>query len=83
MYGVTPLGGGRTKRVHCSRLISYRDSLHGSTVPRAILDLAERTESRYEDVENLIDGGEAPDGLFFRSNERACQTTRLHMSARQ
>ena len=66
VYGITPLRGGKVERVHCARLIKYRDSLLGKTVTKEMMDLAERTESRYEVVEKIVDVGEAPDGLFFR-----------------
>lgn len=66
VYGITPLQGGKTERVHCARLIKHRDPLLGNPVSQEMFDLAERTESRFEVVEKLLDVGEAPDGLFFR-----------------
>lgn len=82
VYGVTPLCGGQTERIHCARLIPYRDALQESTVPPAILDLAEQTESRYEVVEKIIDVGKAPDGPFFRSNGKACRTSVITYGSR-
>ena len=66
VYSIAPLRGGKTELVHCARLIKYRDSLLCKPVPKEMMDLAERTESRYEVVEKILDIGEAPDGLFFR-----------------
>ncbi len=43
------LRGGRTERVHCSRLLNYRDYLLEKLIPQDILDLAQRTESHRED----------------------------------
>lgn len=65
VYGVTSLHGGKTERIHCARLLKYRDSLLGQEVPKDMLQLAETTEARYEVVESIKDIGEAPDGLFF------------------
>lgn len=66
VYGVSPLRGGKTDKVHCARLIRYRDSLLGEPVPQDMLDLADHTETRFEVVEKIIDIGETPDGLFFQ-----------------
>lgn len=35
-------------------------------MPQQMLDLAERTSSRFEVVDQIMDVGEASDGLFFR-----------------
>lgn len=66
VYGITPLRGGNEERVHCARLIKYRDALNGQPVPKDMMDLAEQTDSRYEIVDRIVDVGEAPDGLFFQ-----------------
>lgn len=66
VYGVTPLQGGKSARVHCARLLKNRDSLLGTTVPDDMLELAERSESRYEIIEKIIDVGTADDGFFFQ-----------------
>lgn len=66
VYGVTPLVGGKMERVNCARLMKYRDSLNGADIPKEMIELAERTDSRYEVVEKIVDVGEAPDGLFFQ-----------------
>ena len=66
VYGITSLQGGKVDRVHCARLIKYRDSLLGEPVPKEMIDLAERIESRYDIVDKITDVGEAPDGLFLR-----------------
>ena len=65
MYSATSLYGSKTERIHCARLINYKDSLHGSAIPKEMLDIAERSEARFEFIEKIIDIGEAPDGLIF------------------
>lgn len=64
-YGVTSLHSGKAERIHCARLLNYRDSLLGTEVPKDMLALSETTEARYEVVEAIKDIEEAPDGLFF------------------
>ncbi len=66
LYGITPLRGGKIERVHCARSLKYRDSLLGKQIPQDMLDLAERTESRYEVIEKIVDLGQDHDGLFFQ-----------------
>ena len=66
VYGVTTLVSNKTERVHCASLLKYDDSLQGSTIPEDMLDLSERTESRFEVVEKIVNPGEAQDGLFFQ-----------------
>ncbi len=66
VYGITPLRGGKSERVHCARLLKYRDSLQGKPVSKKMLDLAETTEARYEVVHKILNVGQAPDGLFFQ-----------------
>lgn len=66
VYGITILPKSKTERVHVSRLTKYDDSLLGSEVLEELVDLAEKTETRYEVIGELIDLGEADDGLFFQ-----------------
>ena len=66
VYEITSLRGGKTEGVHCARLLKYRDSLLGKTVPQDMLDLAKRTESCYEVIEKIADLGQDRYGLFFR-----------------
>ena len=66
VYGFTLLRGGNAERVHCARLLLYRDSLLGTTVPDEVLDLADRTESRYEIADRITDIGDDHDGIFLR-----------------
>lgn len=66
VYSVESLSRDKYERVHCARLIKYRDSLLGKPVPKEIMDLAARTESKYETVHCITEVGEADDGLFFR-----------------
>ena len=65
VYGISSLCSGKTERVHCARLIKCRDSLLGFPVPKEMMELAKRTESRFEVSDKILDIGEAPDGLFF------------------
>lgn len=66
VYGVTPLRGGSPERIHCARLLKYKDSLLGTTVHPEILELADRTESRYEVAERIREVGEDGKKLFLR-----------------
>lgn len=66
VYSVQTLSKDKTERVHCARLAKYRDALRGKTIPTETMDLAARTESKYETVHAILDVGEAEDGLFFR-----------------
>lgn len=65
VYTVKSLQGDK-EPVNCVRLLKYRDSLMGEAVPKEMMDLAERTESRYEVVDSIKEIGEAHDGLFFQ-----------------
>lgn len=65
VYDIKSFATGKTERVHCARLLKYDDSLLGQDVPQDVLDLADRTETRYEVAERIVDVGEAPDGRFF------------------
>lgn len=66
VYSVQPLRGGRTERIHCTRMIPYEDNLLGSKVPQDVLDLADQSESKYEIVEKIWDVGKEQDNLFLR-----------------
>ena len=66
VYGVTSLLGSKTERVHCARLIKYRDSFLAEPAPDAMLHFAATTEAHFEIVESITGVGEAPDGLLFR-----------------
>eukprot|EP00171_Calliarthron_tuberculosum_P014755 IDg14755t1 len=66
VYEFPFLRAGKPKKVHCTRLIMYRDSLHGQQVPDDMLELAERTEIRYEIIEKIIDVREADGEHFFQ-----------------
>lgn len=65
VYGIVPIQDGKTEQAHCARLILYRDTLLGRALPKEMFDLADRTASRYEVVQRIVDLGEAADGLFF------------------
>ncbi len=70
VYSVASLHDIRVENVHCARLKQYHNSLLRHKVPKELLDLADRTQSRYKVVEKIIDVGEAHwaspwhDGLF-------------------
>lgn len=66
VYGATPLRDGKVEIVHSARLLKYRDSFLGKPVPEDMLDLAERTESRYDIIEKIVEVAEADDGIFFQ-----------------
>lgn len=66
VYSITSLVSKKAEPVHCARLRQYDDSLLGSEVSKDMLDIAERTETRYEIVDAIVDIGEASDGLFFQ-----------------
>lgn len=65
---MTPIRDGKTERVHCARIMKYRDSLLGKDEPKELLEFAESNESRYEVVETIKEIGEDPDGLFVLSS---------------
>lgn len=65
-YSITSLSDSNSERVHTARLIKYVESLNGTEVLHALLDLADKNGSRYKVVEKIIDLGEAEGGLFFR-----------------
>lgn len=56
----------KTERIHCARLKKYRASLLGSVIPDEMLDIAEKNESRYEVIDEIVDVGRAEGGLFFQ-----------------
>lgn len=66
VYSVTTLSDSKTDRVHAARLLKYDDALQGKEVPQAMLDLADKTESRYEVIDRIVDIGEDKDGIWFR-----------------
>jgi len=65
VYDVTKLDGSGTERVHAARLKTYRARAENEYVSPTLLELAERTESRYEIVERIHDVGEDKDGMFL------------------
>ena len=50
----------------CTENTSIEKTFLGKQIPQDMLDLAERTETRYEVVEKIIDLGQDHDGLFFQ-----------------
>lgn len=56
----------KTERVHAARLIKYRAQHDGTTVSEELLEQAEHLEANYEIVDELIDIGEASDGIFVQ-----------------
>lgn len=53
------------ERVHCARLTLYSSELDGKEVPQEILDLADRSESRYEILERIVGLSENHEGIWF------------------
>jgi len=66
VYSITSLSDSKTERVHAARLIKYKDSLQGTTVPQDMLELADKTESRYEVIDKIIDIGEDKDEIWLQ-----------------
>lgn len=54
VYIVEQLSNKRMERVQCTRLAKYNARLDGSSVTQEILDLASRTESRYEILNSIM-----------------------------
>lgn len=65
-YTILSLSDDKHDRIHCARLLKYDDSLQGKEIPQDMIDLADRTEARYQVVKKIINLGQAPDGLFFQ-----------------
>ncbi len=66
VYVVQNLNSSRQERVHCARIILYSGSLDNSEIPAAKLDFPDRSDSRYEVLESIVNIGEAPNGLHFQ-----------------
>lgn len=47
-------------------MIKYDDALQGTEDPQAMIELADKTESRYEEIYKIVDLGEDTDGTWFR-----------------
>lgn len=47
-------------------MLKYDDSLLGTEIPKDELDLSDKTETRYEVVDEIVYVGEHPDGIFFQ-----------------
>lgn len=65
VYEVTKLDGTNPEDVHCARLRSYRTAEENAPVTSDLMELASRTEAKYELVEAIHDIGEDKDGLFL------------------
>lgn len=63
---VERLGSSAKELVHCSCLIDYSATMDVSDVPDDILQLADRTEAKYEVLEAILDISENHEGLWFR-----------------
>lgn len=55
VYVVEPLNAGRAETVHCTRILPYRSCYDGAEVPKTMLDLSDRIQSRYEIFDSLLD----------------------------
>lgn len=66
VYVVEKLGSKSTERVHAARLFKYAAQLDGETVPNSILELADRTEAKYEVLDAIVDISENDEGFWFR-----------------
>ena len=65
VYDVAKLNSGDVEKVHCARLLLYRAADENTTVSKALLDLADRSEAQYELVEKIIGIGEDHNGIFL------------------
>ncbi len=63
---VNPLITGKEERIHCARMIHYCSAQDGANVPQTVLDLADRSESRYEVIDAILDIGQDCDKLYFK-----------------
>lgn len=66
VYLVERLDGTRRERVHCARLAGYSALLDNKEVPDDVLELADRTETRFEVLHRIIDIGEEGDDLWLQ-----------------
>lgn len=66
VHSFTSLSSNKTERVHCARLLKYDDSLHNCAVSRDHLDMAERTESRYDFIDKIVDLADSPNSLLLQ-----------------
>ena len=65
-YDVKNLVDGKVERVHAARLMMYRAGMDCVSVCRKCLEQVEHLESKYEIIEQLMDIGEAADGIFVQ-----------------
>lgn len=76
VYSVTLLSGTKTERPHFARPLKYEDRLKGFTVLADVPSLADKTELRYEAVDQIVDLRKAFDGLsMFKLSVTACLTS--------
>ena len=66
VYDVKKLVDGKVERVHAARLMKYRAGMDSVSVSRECLEQVEHLESKYEIIEQLMDIGEAADGIFVQ-----------------
>lgn len=66
VYKVSKLDGTGVENVHAARLRLYKTSLEGAPVPKELMDLAERTEARYELIKRIVDNGEDKDSIHLQ-----------------
>jgi len=66
VYDVSSMVDDVTEQIHAARLLPYRADRDSSSVSEELMDLAERSEAKYELVEKIIDIGEDHDGIFLQ-----------------
>ena len=64
VYDVKNLVDGKVERVHAARLMKCRPGMECISVSRECLEQFEHLESKYDVIEQLMDIGEAADGIF-------------------
>lgn len=66
VYLVENLSTGKLDQVHCARIAPYEFRLEGKEVSKEIMKLADRTESRYEILETIIDTEKSDGELWLQ-----------------
>ena len=63
VYKVSKLDRSSVENVHAARQRLYKPQMEGTVLSKELMDLVERTEARYELMENLMVIGEDADGI--------------------
>ena len=66
LYEVEDLVSGKAEQVHASRLLLYKESTRGKEASLKLRGYAEHTEANYETIEEFLELGEDPSGVYVR-----------------